>query len=340
MEPKRILIFNVNWLGDVLFSTAAIRNIRINFPHAYLACAIPARCYLVLKDNPHLDEIMIFDEKDRHKGVFAKLDFVRLLKSKQFDTVFLLHRSFTRALICRLAGIGQRIGYYTKKRSFLLTRAIKPPSPRSMHRIDYYLNILEKAGLRLEDRFTEFFVSDADVNFIVRFLKDRHLDGKGFLVALNPGANWAPKRWPAKHWALLADSLIDNLAAKVIIVGSSNDASIAREITASMHNKPVVACGLLNLKKLAALFKRVGLLVTADTGPLHIANAVGAAKIIALFGPTDPAITGPYPDKNVALLFKDVGCKVPCYKVNCKDNRCMKAISVQDVLEKIAKFKS
>src|SRR3990167_7032488 len=127
MKTKRILIFNVNWLGDVLFSTAAVRNIRRNFPDSFIACVIPSRCYPVLKGNPHLDEIMIFDEHDRHKSVLPKLSFVRQLKSKKFDTVFLLHRSFSRTLICRLAGITERIGYYTRKRAFLLTKKIPPP---------------------------------------------------------------------------------------------------------------------------------------------------------------------------------------------------------------------
>lgn len=119
---KRILIFNVNWLGDVLFSTATIRAIRRNFPGSFIACIIPSRCYPILKGNPYLDEVIIFDEKDRHKGILAKLKFVKLLKAKGFDTVFLLHRSFRRALICRLADIPERLGYFTKKRGFLLTK--------------------------------------------------------------------------------------------------------------------------------------------------------------------------------------------------------------------------
>ena len=162
VQHKRILIFNVNWLGDVLFSTAVIRNIRRNFPESFIACIIPSRCYPVLKGNPHLDEIIIFDEKDRHKGLFARLAFIRNLKKKKFDTVFLLHRSFSRALICRLAGIKQRIGHYTKKRAFLLTEKIIPPERDSLHRIDYYLDVIEKAGLRVEDRYLDFYFTAED----------------------------------------------------------------------------------------------------------------------------------------------------------------------------------
>ena len=341
MKPegsKRILIFNVNWLGDVLFSTAVIRNIRRNFPESFIACIIPSRCYPVLKGNPHLDEIIIFDEQDRHKGAFALLNFVRNLKAKKFDTVFLLHRSFSRALICRLAGIPERIGHYTKKRAFLLTKKIIPPKRDSLHRIDYYLDIIEKAGLRVEDRHPEFFISNEDEVFVGDFLHKNSVKQDDFVVAINPGGNWPPKRWPKGYWAELADKLIERFGAKVIITGSHNDLSLAMYIRDKMVlYKPIIACGVFNLKQLGALVKKADLFISADTGPLHIANSVGAKKIIALFGPTSPLVTGPYPLKNVTILQKDVGCKIACYEVNCKDNRCMKAITPADVLKEIKK---
>ena len=333
----KILIFNVNWLGDVLFSTATIRNIRRNYPDSFIACIIPSRCYPILKGNPHLDELIIFDEKERQRSSLAKLRFVQLLRSKKFDAVFLLHRSFTRALICRLAGIPERIGYYTKKRGFLLTKRIAPVARDALHRIDYYLNIIEKAGLKVEDRYLDFFIDDKDVKFVEEFLNKKSISKDDFLVAINPGGNWLPKRWPEVHWAMLADKLITEFSARVIITGSYTDISTAQKIRDLMKEKPIVASGVFNLKQLGALCKRLGLFITADTGPLHIANATGTKRIIALFGPTSPEITGPYPLKNTAALSKDVGCKIPCYAVNCKDNRCMKAITPEDVIKEIRK---
>lgn len=336
---KRILIFNVNWLGDVLFSTAAIRNIRRNFPESFIACIIPSRCYPVLKGNPHLDEIIIFDEKDRHKSILAQLAFVRLLKNKKFDIAFLLHRSFARALICRLAGIPERVGYHTKKRAFLLTKKIVSPTKDSLHRIDYYLNILTEGGFRVEDRYTEFFIEDKDADFVDKFLDKEGLRKEDVLVAINPGGNWLPKRWPREYWAALAERLISELKFKVIITGSHQDLSIASKIKELMQEKPIIACGAFNIKQLGALCKRIGLFISADSGPLHIANAIGTKNIIAIFGPTSPEITGPYPLKNVAILHKDVGCRIPCYQVHCKDNRCMKAITPEEVIAKIKLLK-
>lgn len=334
-ENKKILIFNVNWLGDVLFSTAAIRNIRRNFPDSFIACIIPSRCYPVLKGNPNLDEIIIFDEKDRHKGILARFDFVRSLKARGFDIAFLLHRSFSRALICRLAGIPKRIGHYTRKRSFLLTQKIMPPLRDSLHRIDYYLDIIEKAGLKIEDRYTEFYISGEDIKFIQEFLSKNSVSNKDFLVVINPGGNWLSKRWPKEYWAELADKLIERFGAKVVVTGGHNDISLAAQIKEGMKFRPIIACGVFNLKQLGALAKEASIFITADTGPLHIANSVGAKKIIAIFGPTSPKVTGPYPLKNVVILQKNVGCVIPCYGVKCKDNRCMKAVTPEDVLKTI-----
>lgn len=331
-ENKRILIFNVNWLGDVLFSTAAIRNIRRNFPCSFIACIVPSRCYPILKGNPNLDEIIIFDEKDRHKSIFKRFEFVRNLRMRDFDLVFLLHRSFSRALICRLAGIPERIGHYTRKRGFLLTKKIIPPARDSLHRIDYYLDIIERGGFKVEDRYLEFYYADSDTAHVKDFLSKHSVGEKDFLVAINPGGNWLPKRWPKEYWAQLCDKLIEKLDAKIVITGGHNDISLAEQITGLMKHKSIIACGVFSVKQLGALAKESSLFVTADTGPLHIANSVGAKKIICLFGPTSPFITGPYPAKNAVILQKNVGCKIPCYNLKCKDIRCMKAITPDDVI--------
>lgn len=337
-EIKRIVVFNVNWVGDVLFSTAVIRNLRYHYPRAFISCIVPSACYQVLKGNPYLDEILIFDEHDRHRSLVAKLQFVQLLRRKRFDLVVLLHRSFTRALLCALAGIPQRVGYSTPKRGFLLTRRIMPPQVHSLHRIDYYLGVLAGAGMRPEDRYPEFFVSDEDKALVHQFLEKQGVGRKDFLVGLNPGGNWLPKRWPLSHWATLAAGLVKDCGAKVIVVGAQKDQGLAAALLKQAQVPVSMAAGVFNLKQLAALAQRLDVFITADTGPLHIANAVGTRRIIALFGPTDVRITGPVPEKNVTILQKNVGCRVPCYKVDCADNRCMQAITPREVLEVVKKI--
>jgi heptosyltransferase-2 len=336
MKADKILVFNVNWLGDVLFSTAVIRNIRYNYPKSYIACIIPERCRPVLEGNPNLDEIMIFDERGRHRGFAPKLRFLSRLRGANYDTVFLLHRSFTRALLCYLAKIPQRIGYYTHKRAWLLTRKIPQPDANSMHRVDYYLNIIERAGLDIKDRFTEFYVNVEHERFVEGFLSKEGVAKDDLLIAVNPGGNWNLKRWPAENFSELCDRMISELKAKVIITGDTKDAPLAESIMKKMRYSALDSSGKFQLKQTGALLKRANIFISCDSGPLHIANAVGTKKIIALFGPTSSSVTGPYPSgPNIAILQEDIGCKIPCYKLDCEDNRCMKAITVEDVMQKI-----
>ena len=154
-------------------------------------------------------------------------------------------------------------------------------------------------------------------------------------MGINPGGNWLPKRWLPEYWAQLADKLISDLKVKVIITGGSKDLELADSIRRQMRQKPIIAASKFNLKQSGALFNRLDLFITSDTGPLHIANAVGAKKIIALFGPTDPNITGPFPLTNVTIIRKDIGCKIPCYVTDCKDNRCMKLITPDELIKRI-----
>ena len=334
-SSKRILIFNVNWLGDVLFSTATIRNIRRNFPEGFIACCIPGRCYQVLEGNPYLDEIIVFDEKHSHKTIAGKIAFIRFLRAKQFDTVVFLHRSFSRALICRLAGIRNRVGYVTRKRGFLLTEKIPSPDPHTLHRIEYYLEVIKGAGFRVDSKHLDFPVSARDRRLSDDFLAHHEIEGDDRFIVLNPGGNWLPKRWPLWKWAALADRIIAELGEKVVFTGAGKDQPLVEKIIKQMRSSAISACGELNLKQLAALAQRSDVFITGDSGPLHIANAAGASRIIALFGPTSPGLTGPYPLDNAIIIQKSVGCPVPCYQQMCKGHRCMQAISVDEVFEKV-----
>lgn len=331
LDRKRIVIFNVNWLGDVLFSTAVIRNVRRNYPESHIACIIPPRCAAVLEGNPYLDEIIIFDEKGAHKGAAGTRAFIRALKEKRFDTVFLLHRSMTRAFIAWAAGIRERIGYTTAKRAFLLTTRIRPPDIRAVHRIDYYLGVIRGAGLAVTDRHTDLTFSEQDRRAVEGFLRENAIASRDVVIGLNAGGNWGLKRWPKDNFAALADRLGAEYGAKIVFTGSPDDKNLVENIRSAMKSRAISACGILSLKQFAALCPRLSIFISADSGPLHIANAAGAQHIIALFGPTDPKLTGPVPADRAVIVQKDVGCEIPCYVAGCRDNRCMKAISVDDV---------
>lgn len=338
MSNRRIAIFDVNWLGDVIFSTAVIRNVRLAYPGAFIACIIPPRCKDILADNPDLDEIILYEEGGRHRGLPGFIRFAFELSAGKFDTVFLLHRSMSRALVCRLAGIRQRIGYDTKGRGWLLTSKARPPDISRVHRVDYYLGVIALAGIPAVERTTRIFVNAEDERAADSFLAGIGWKPGDPVVGMHPAGNWGPKRWPKEYFRALAAEIIRTRRAKVVFTGGKEDKALIDELVSVSGPGAFSACGTLSIKQFAALTKRLSVFVTADSGPLHIANAAGAPRILGLFGPTKPELTGPVPADRVIVLRKDAGCRLPCYAVNCPDNRCMKAISVEDVLAAIDKF--
>lgn len=336
MEEKKILIINVNWIGDVLFSTPFIRVVREAYPKSHIACLLHPRCKEILESNPRLDEIMIYDEEGEHKSLFGKLKLIMYLRKKNFDIAFILHRSFTKALIASLAGIEKRIGYPTKHRSFLLTEIVEEPT-EELHKVEYFLNVARAVGIEPSSRSYEFFIKDSDRNFIRSLLKSSDVSDEKTLVVICPGGNWDPKRWPKGSFAKLADLLIERFGVKVAISGAKKDIGLADEIKAMMRNSPIIVCGRTTLKELGALLERANLVIANDTGPMHIAVSM-KAKTIALFGPTSPAITGPYGDGNYRVISKYGECEIPCYDFSCTDNRCMAAIKVEDVLKEASEM--
>ena len=153
-------------------------------------------------------------------------------------------------------------------------------------------------------------------------------------VIIKPGGNWPLKRWPGEKWARLSDRLNEYYKGKIVITGATKDVRLAEDIASLMKTSSIIAAGKTSLKELGALCKEAELFISNDSGPLHIALSQ-KVKVIALFGPTSAQITGPYGQGKYAIIQKDVGCTIPCYNLACGDNRCMKAITIEDVLKAV-----
>ena len=328
---NRILIVNVNWIGDTLFSTPFIRAVRDAYPDTYIACLLHPRCKEMLELNPRLNEIIIYDEEGAHRSLSGKLKLIIALRQKKFDTAFLLHRSFTKAMLVFLSGIKERVGYPTKRRAMLLTKMVEAPS-EEVHKVEYFLNIARASGLKPQSKSYEFFIDDSHKKFVTGLLRESGIVDGDTVIVLCPGGNWGPKRWPKENFARLADILSERPGVKIVISGSTKDLKLAGEIKAMMKNEPVITAGKTTLKQLGAVFARSDLVIANDTGPMHLAVAM-KAPTIALFGPTSPAMTGPYGDGCYRTISRNDACDIPCYDFTCTDNSCMRAIKVEDVLK-------
>ncbi|MDP2921599.1 MAG: lipopolysaccharide heptosyltransferase II [Candidatus Omnitrophota bacterium] len=326
---KRILIVNVNWLGDTLFATPFIRALRRKYPGAHIAVLTHPRCYEILEGNPHINEIIIYDEKKQHRSLLRRFSIISYLRSKNFDTAFILRKSLSRTLLLLFSKIPNRIGYRSKRAGFLLTKRVDTPREKT-HKVEYFLGLLKACGIEAKNKNYEITISNKDIEKAAKILKDAGAGDRKF-IALNAGGNWGPKRWPPENFAKLGDEIYERMGLAIVLTGAEKDIGLAEKISGLMRHRPFILCGKTDMKTLGAIFKKAVCVISNDSGPMHLAASV-KSPVIAIFGPTSPELTGPYGDGKHRVLHKDIGCKIPCYNVKCEDNRCIKAVTVEDVL--------
>ena len=333
---RRVLIFEPNWLGDILFSFPLIRAIKKAFPEAYIACAVVSRYKDLLVRNPLVDDVMCLSDK---KGLFPlreKAFFIRDVQKRAFDTCLLLKPSVTKARMSALAGIPRRIGFSGKNAA--LTQEIAQPAGH-VHRIDQLLAIARVLGVSDIDREYEYFVSEEDIRR-AGILLDKVGGNAKRLITVHPGGNWDAKRWPRGNFTeLIKRLLVIHPGVDIMITGAGKDQGLAADIVKGVSDgRCYSVAGLTGLNVLAALFKLSALVISADSGPLHLASAAGADNI-ALFGPTSQSITGPRGKGRSIVIQHDVGCETPCYEPECgKGYECMRAITVEEVYESASKM--
>jgi lipopolysaccharide heptosyltransferase II len=330
-DPKRILIFELNWLGDILFSFPLIRAIRKAFPEAYIACTVVPRYVDLLVNNPWINDVHALSDNNSIASLGAKLAFVGMIRKERYDTCFLLKPSRTKAVMAALAGIHERIGFGGKDAP--LTKAVEMPI-NHVHRADQLLALAGVVGVTSADGSYEYFVSEEDVERAETVL---HNAGGGLrrMVAINPGGNWEVKKWPAGNFTEFSKKLLARFSdVEVMVTGAQKDVALANRIVKEVADKRCYSvAGKTGLNELAALFRKCELAISADSGPLHLASAIGTATI-GLFCPTSPEITGPRGRGENMVIIGETTCKVPCYNKRCPVcMQGMKDISPDTVLD-------
>ena len=327
---NNILVVNVNWLGDAVFSIPVFKALKKTYPQARLTCLCMPRVKEVLQFCPYVDKIIIYDERGKHLFPWRKWKLIRYLKKERFDAAFLLHRSMTRALMVYLAGIPLRIGY--GKLKGLLTNSV-PMKAEDIHRCDYYLKVLEGYGIKVQDRLCELRLNLADMQNLDIKLSTAGISLTESYVVLNAGGNWDLKRWSPDSFAILAKRMNQESGLKIVLSGGNKDKEYCQRIAQAADIGAVVLAGETTLGESLALYKRALVVISTDSGPLHLAHSVGA-DVIGIYGPTRPEITGPRGSGRFQILFKDVGCnKAPCYHLACTNNVCMQSVTVDDVCQ-------
>ena len=343
---RRIVVRGTNWVGDAVMTVPALRELRRLFPDAQITLATRSLSAGLFVDADFIDDLQVHVET----GILSTIGQVREWRKRNFDLAVLFPNSFESALVAFLAGVRTRIGYGTDGRRLLLTHPLALPQWRSTrHEVFYYLEIVEQLGrlLNVSSSASDGTVREPDGSLRVdparrlaafellrRHGVETHSDREGpAVVALCPGSiNSRAKRWPAERYAALADRFIRELGAQVVLIGSNDELDVSQEVAGLMSEPAVILAGQTNLEQAVALLSEVDLLVTNDTGPAHIASALGRPTLV-IFGPTNPLTTAPF--SAAGQIIRHPPDCAPCMLRDCPiDHRCMTAISPDEVFER------
>jgi heptosyltransferase I len=336
--PEKILIVKPSSLGDVVHSLPFLNAIRKGYPEAEIHWVIFRGFEGLLEGHPMLHKLWVVNKDSWTKLNLAKdtiseiKSLLRNLKEARFDLVVDLQGLLRSGIITAATGAPVRIGFKEAREGSRVFYTDKVPGGRNVHAVDRYLKVAEFLGCDTSEvifPFPPFENVPSFENIISSFILhpsslDMHLSSLAEYVVLVPGARWKTKRWAPEYFGKLA-SLLN---FRSIIIGSKDDVYIANEIVALSQGKSLSLAGKTDLKELIAVIKGSKLIITNDSGPMHIAAALGV-PVFAIFGPTDPVRTGPY-GKGHIIIREPVAC-APCFKKICGDIKCMKDLSAEKV---------
>jgi heptosyltransferase-2 len=332
---RRILLTRTDRIGDVVLSTPALKAIRDAYPDAYIAFMVRPYAKDIVEGNPYLDEVILYDKYGAHKSAVRTVMFALRLRKKRFDTAFMLHPTNRVHAIAFMAGIPARIGY-RRKLGILLTRAIPHRKQEgAKHESDYAFDLLRTAGIEPGDRELFVPVHEQDMKSVERMLDEHHVGEHVMLVAVNPGASCPSKRWPSRYFAAVSDELAATAKARIVIVADAENRERARDVARTMKYEPVDLSGKTTVGELAALLTKCRLFISNDSGPVHIACAVGT-PVISIFGRKDPGLSpkrwAPL-SRQSRVFHEDVGCGT-CLAHDCRIGfKCLEAVSPSAVSE-------
>ena len=356
-HPKRILVLRMDLIGDLVLSLPVVRSLKRTYPDAEIdLLAIPSSSKVVMSD-PDLAEVIAYDPNiwRRPKALFKLQNWReawalrRRLRARHYDLAVSVFGPWA-AILAVLSGAQRRVGFGQESYPGFMTDSVAGAhwnSDDHLHEVDYCLKLSQAAGVTItpEDRTPRLHVNPQAHQEIDEILLREGIQPDRPIIACHVSSNnGQSKRWPIPYWAKLIDWLICEDSMAVVLTGATNDLPLIETILRRTHEQPVNMAGKTSLTQLAALLQRANLVITGDSGPMHIAAAVGT-PLIAIHGPTDPVMSGPV-SSHATVLRSDIWCS-PCYTAkgmpaDCRffTTQCMKNITPEQVLTVIHQFQS
>jgi heptosyltransferase-2 len=328
-STRSVLVISLKRAGDVILSLPAFRAIKESLPKSQVTVFADSYTKDILDRIPYIDAVVPYG---KDSSFLKKAKQVRKLSYNSFDLAVDLTCDYTfeGALWTWLSGAKFRVGYDTWKRGLLFHRPVEP-TKGIIHAIDEILNIIKSIGLETEDKNLRISASEEATDTVKKFLRDKEAKSDTLLIGIHPGGYYPTQRWLTERFAEVADKLIEKHKARIVLIGGPKEEKIIQGIKLQMASQALV---FLNkpLGDLLALLQSCHLLICNNSGPLHMATALGT-RTVSTMGPTLPEKWQPQGEEHI-VIRKDLPC-MPCNEGYCrlKTLECMKLITVKDMLE-------
>lgn len=334
IEFKNIIVRMPNWIGDLVMATPILADLRRTYPNAKITALCRAPVCDLIKEDPEIDELFYFSKTRGFSRRGDQKNVIEKLKAGNYDLGILLTHSFSSCWWFWRGKVSNRIGYDCNGRRFLLSKSVAlPENIDRQHLVKTYKMLLQPLGIPISDQSPTIYLSETEVNEARLLLKQHGVTEKSDLVGINPGATYgSAKCWLPSRFREVTEKLLLDPNIYIIYFGDQSTAALVKEICQGLGSRVINLAGLTSLRELASLISLCSILLTNDSGPMHIADALGT-PILALFGSTNEIVTGPYSTGKV--IHKHVECS-PCYQRTCPiDFRCMKRIDSEEVYQEI-----
>jgi heptosyltransferase-3 len=316
----KILVIKLRAVGDVVLSTIVTKNLRLAYRDGEIHYLTEPASADVLRHNQFVDRTLVYRKRE-----MSGWGLIRMVRGERYDIVIDLFGNPRTALVTRASGAPVRVGFRFRGRAYAYNVLAEPRGDR-VHNTQFNLDALSALGVEIQDRNIYFGYGPEDMAYVDTFLKQ----APGPLVCINQGGGWYTKRWGRERFAALADRLVNDYGARVVLAWGPGERGEVEELRGKMKQQALIPPAT-SLTQLGALLARCSLMITNDSGPMHIGAAVGT-PILGIYGPTNPILQGPYGPRHAVVRKESLRC-LGCNYTECPiGHPCMRELDVDDVM--------
>jgi len=335
VKPKNIIVRMPNWVGDLVMALPILTDLRRTFPDAHITAMCRRPMEELLQECPDLDEVFAFTKTSRLIHRDEKRNLIQKLRDGHYDVGILLPKTFSSAWWFWQGHVTYRIGFASFGRTMLLTHPVPYPKEDvgKRHQIMIYKNVLKPLGIAISATKPRLYLREEEIEHMRTILRRHGVHAHHKIIGINPGAAYgSAKCWLPERFRAVTTALLEDKECVVVFFGDATTSHLVKEICQGLSSRVINMAGLTSLRELASLISLCRVLLTNDSGPMHIAGAFDT-PVVALFGSTSAIATGPW--HRGIVIQKPVSCS-PCYKRVCPiDFRCMRQIDVEEVVRAI-----